>query len=148
MFVFIVLGVIIIDQLSKYIVLSNMTQLQSIPIIPQVFHLTYIQNPGAAFGVLAHRTSFFIVITILMIIGISIFYFRIERQNYFLRVGLALQVGGAVGNLIDRVRLGKVVDFLDFRVWPIFNLADSAIVIGVALICWEIIKSEKKEKEI
>jgi len=142
----VVLTVLVIDQLSKFVVRSTMTELQSIPLIPHVFHLTYVENPGAAFSMLAHHTSFFIVVTAIAVMISVYFYFKVNSQRYLLRIGIALQLGGSLGNLIDRVRIGRVVDFFDFRIWPVFNIADSAIVVGVALICWELLKPAPKEQ--
>lgn len=132
--------VLLLDQGIKYLVQTQMAVGQSIPVWPQVFHLTYVENPGAAFGLLANQTTFFIVITCLVIIGIIVFYHRLAHSSRWLRLGLALQLGGAVGNLIDRLRFGFVIDFFDFRIWPVFNIADMAIVTGVALLCLELLR--------
>lgn len=136
------LMVVIIDQVSKYLVQKNMAEMESIPIILNVFHLTYINNPGAAFSMLVGKTPFFIVVTLLAALVAIYFYYRVDRKKTLLRLGIALALGGAVGNLIDRIRFGKVIDFFDFRIWPVFNVADCAIVIGVALICWELLKDD------
>jgi signal peptidase II len=120
-----------------------MAELESIPLIRGVFHLTYILNPGAAFGMLAYKTVFFIVMTIVVIGGIMIYNHRLVGERLVLRIALGLQVGGAIGNLIDRVRSGYVVDFLDFRVFPIFNFADTAITVGVGLLILEILRQDK-----
>lgn len=140
-------AIILLDQVSKYLVRAMMVPGESIPLIPKVFHLTYVQNPGAAFGMFAHRTTFFIIIAVAVILFILAFFQRVGQDQKLLRVGLALQLGGAVGNLIDRVRLGHVTDFFDFRVWPVFNVADMAIVVGVAILCWEIIRTSPEEKK-
>ncbi len=130
MMIAIAAAILILDQLTKYLVLRTMELEQSIPIISGVFHLTFVRNPGAAFSMLANQTKFFIAVTV-VVIGLLIWYSRqLRGDSGWARVALGLQLGGAVGNLIDRVRWGSVVDFLDFRVWPIFNVADSAIVTG------------------
>lgn len=129
------LAVFILDQASKYLIMANMTLGQSIPVITDIFHITYIRNPGAAFGLMAHRTSFFIAVSILVVLGIIFFYKKYGgKVKGTLPVTLGLIAGGAMGNLADRVRFGEVIDFLDFRIWPVFNLADSAIVIGAGLL--------------
>ena len=143
--VLIALLVLVLDQASKYAVKSAMELNQSIPLIPRVFHLTYIQNPGAAFGLLANRTSFFIWITFLVVALILVFYRQIPGDRRWTRLALAMMLGGAVGNLIDRLRAGSVVDFLDFRFWPVFNLADSAIVVGMGLLAWQLLRSGQAE---
>ena len=137
------LGTLIVDQVSKYIVRSNMAELESIPLIRDVFHLTYVLNPGAAFGMLAYKTVFFIVMAIVVIGGVIIYNHRLDGERLVLRIALGLQVGGAIGNLIDRVRFAHVVDFLDFRVFPVFNFADTAITVGVGLLILEILRQEK-----
>lgn len=138
------LAVVILDQFSKYIVVENMALGESIPIIEEVFHLTYILNPGAAFGMFAHNRLFFIAIAVI-VIGIIIWTRReILASPWEVKAGCGLFLGGAIGNLIDRARQGLVIDFFDFRIWPIFNIADIAICIGVGLIIWNLLKTELK----
>lgn len=134
----IVLLTLIVDQSSKAIVRYLMVEGQSLPVIPHVFHLTYIRNPGAAFGLFAHQTAFFIAATLVVITLVLVAARRIPEDRWLLKISMGLILGGAVGNLIDRLRSGLVVDFLDFRVWPVFNLADSAIVIGACLLVLEV----------
>jgi len=139
-FLLIALFVVAADQLSKFFVILHMQPNQSIPIISNVFHLTYVKNPGAAFGILAGRTGIFVFITIIAVILIVIFYKHIPEGHTLLKVALSLQLGGAVGNLIDRIRLdGYVTDFLDFRIWPVFNLADTAIFLGIGLLFLDLV---------
>ena len=130
-----VLAVVGLDQLSKYLVMNTMEVGQSISIIPNFFYITYIRNPGAAFGMLPYRTTFFILVTIIVLVFILYYYRTLPAGFGLLRFGLALQLGGALGNLIDRLRHnGDVVDFLSFNIFPpVFNIADSAIVVGVGI---------------
>lgn len=138
------LAVVILDQFSKYIVVENMALGESIPIIEEVFHLTYILNPGAAFGMFAHNRLFFIAIAVI-VIGIIIWARReILASPWEVKAGCGLFLGGAIGNLIDRAQQGLVIDFFDFRIWPVFNIADIAICIGVGLIIWNLLKTELK----
>lgn len=138
------LAVVILDQFSKYIVVENMALGESIPIIEEVFHLKYILNPGAAFGMFAHNRLFFIAIAVI-VIGIIIWARReILASPWEVKAGCGLFLGGAIGNLIDRARQGLVIDFFDFRIWPVFNIADIAICIGVGLIIWNLLKTELK----
>jgi len=138
------LAVVILDQFSKYIVMENMALGESIPIIEELFHLTYILNPGAAFGMFAHNRLFFIAIAV-VVIGIIIWARReILASPWEVKAGCGLFLGGAIGNLIDRARQGLVIDFFDFRIWPVFNIADIAICIGVGLIIWNLLKTELK----
>ena len=138
------LAVVILDQFSKYIVVENMALGESIPIIEEVFHLSYILNPGAAFGMFAHNRLFFIAIAVI-VIGIIIWARReILASPWEVKAGCGLFLGGAIGNLIDRARQGLVIDFFDFRIWPVFNIADIAICFGVGLIIWNLLKTELK----
>jgi len=138
LFIVTVMLVMIMDQVTKYYVTKNFFVTQSLPIIRNVFHITYVQNPGAAFGILKNKTLFFIIISIVIVVFILIYLKHIPSNKKLLRFGLSLQIGGALGNLIDRVKFGYVIDFLDFRVWPVFNVADMAIVFGVGILIYEI----------
>ncbi len=139
--------VLLVDLVSKYIVQANMELYQSIPVIEGVFHLTYILNPGAAFGMLPNQTVFFIIVAAVAIVAVLVFYKRIVKEAWPVQLALGMAVGGALGNLIDRIRYGKVVDFLDFRIWPVFNLADTAIVIGVGFLIWQILRRPETEQD-
>jgi signal peptidase II len=134
--------VILLDQASKALVLNTMRLYESIPVIPGFFNLTHIHNPGGAFGFLASqsavvRTFFFLVVAFLAMGLILHFYLKTPPTHPTLSAAFALIFGGAVGNLIDRLRFGKVVDFLDFYIgalhWPAFNVADSAISVGITV---------------
>lgn len=147
MFFFIITAVLLIDQGSKAAVQMLMYLGESIPVLPPVFYLTYIMNPGAAFGILPNQKVLFITTGILLITGVLVGYRKIPPEKKLLRFSLGLVLGGALGNLLDRLRFGRVVDFLDFRVWPVFNLADTAIFIGVCLLAWELLKDGSKTNE-
>lgn len=130
--------VIVFDQLTKLWVVNNFRLYESVPLIENFFAFTYVRNKGAAFGILsdtAWRIPFFIGIGLLAIVIILVFYHKTELNHRFTRYGLALILPGAVGNLIDRIRMGEVIDFLDVHWyqyhWPAFNVADSAITVGV-----------------
>ncbi len=136
-----------LDQGSKFLAASRMSFYESIPVIENIFHITLIKNYGAAFGILPHMRNFFVVMHFLVILLILFFIRQIPRRQVWLRLGLALQLAGALGNLTDRLRLGYVLDFLDFRIWPVFNVADSAIVAGVfclAIGLWRMTGREKQ----
>lgn len=126
--------VLLADQYTKLVVQQDMIVGQSIPVIDKIFHFTYVQNSGGAFGILRGRTNLFIIISIIVILFIVYFMFKEEKKDYFVKVVCSFVLGGAVSNLIDRMRLGYVVDFVDFQVWPVFNVADSAISIGMILL--------------
>ncbi|WP_258359356.1 signal peptidase II [Moorella sulfitireducens (nom. illeg.)] len=128
-----------LDQLTKYIIRANLQPNESLPVIQSIFHITHVNNPGAAFGLLAHKTPLFITVAVIVVVVILAAYLFLPPGRMGPRLALALMLGGAMGNLIDRLRFGYVVDFLDFRIWPVFNLADVAIVGGVILLCWELL---------
>lgn len=141
------MAVVVIDQWSKYYVQTHMSLGMSIPLIPSVFHLTYILNPGAAFGILENQRTFFVIIGLLMIGAVLYLYPRIPANMRLLRLGTGLMMGGAVGNVIDRIQTGYVVDFFDFRIWPVFNIADIAIVVGVSCIIYTLLFIVEKKDE-
>ena len=141
---YLVISILIFDQLAKYFVVQYVPQGSSIPIIKNIFHLTYILNRGAAFGIFKNQVYFFIITAVAAIIFILI-NLRYRRAPRF-EIALSLILSGAVGNLIDRIRLGAVIDFLDFRIWPVFNIADSAITIGAILLAYSILIQKSKCK--
>lgn len=112
------------------------------PVWPGVFHLSYVQNPGAAFGLLKNQTGLFVTVTAVVVLAILFYAGRLEPHMALLGWAMTLVLGGAVGNLIDRLRFGYVVDFLDFRVFPVFNVADMAIVSGTGLLFLYLLRSE------
>ncbi|MDD4321716.1 MAG: signal peptidase II, partial [Acidaminococcaceae bacterium] len=114
--VMVVFWVVLIDQLTKYLIVSTMTEGMSIPIIDQVFHLTLVLNPGAAFGMLEHNREFFIVMAIVVLLAVVFMRKKIMEEPFTIQLGIALFAGGALGNLIDRIQTGLVVDFFDFRI--------------------------------
>ena len=128
--------VIVVDQATKYWIQSRMAYGESSPVIREIFHITYILNPGAAFGILENKTWFFIAVALALLAGVAYLYPRMPANQPMVKLGAGLLVGGAIGNLIDRVRIGYVVDFFDFRIWPIFNVADICIVCGVACLAY------------
>ncbi len=139
--------VFLLDFISKALVRQLMPFESSLPVIRGVLYLTHVGNPGAAFGLLANQTGFFVAVT-LAVVGLILYYARqVKDAGSLMHVSLGLQLGGALGNLLDRLRFGRVTDFVDFRVWPVFNLADSAIVIGVALFFWLMWRQVAAENE-
>ena len=142
-------AVVILDQATKLLVQRAFRLGESLPVLPGVFNLTYVLNPGAAFGLLAgaaaaFRGPFFIAVSVLAIAVICYYHARYARGDPLPTVGLALILGGALGNLIDRLRVGMVIDFLDFYLgayhWPAFNVADSGITVGVGLLLVEMLR--------
>ncbi|MCK5349152.1 MAG: signal peptidase II [Desulfobacula sp.] len=140
--------VILADQITKYIIKINVALYDNIIVIEKFFNITHILNPGGAFGFFASqspeiRKFIFLFVSSVVALFVLWFYKRCAEDFIFLSYGLALVFGGAIGNLIDRFRYGKVVDFLDFYMgsahWPAFNIADSAISIGMGILIYHII---------
>lgn len=135
-------SVVVADQVTKGVILDRLDLYQIIAVVPGFFNITHIQNPGGAFGFLAQqsplvRSLVFLLMSFLAVCLIFWFYRQTPPTHRFLAAGFAMIFGGAIGNLIDRIRFGRVVDFLDFYVgawhWPAFNVADSAITTGIAI---------------
>jgi signal peptidase II len=146
---------VILDQLTKLAVVSRIEFGKDIPVIPGFFNLTHVLNSGGAFGMFAQssdwvRVLFFLVFSFIAVGVILYLYVGIPETHPMLGNGLSMIFGGALGNLIDRVRMGKVVDFLDVYVgnwhWPAFNIADSAICIGVGIFVYHILFNKMPEE--
>jgi signal peptidase II len=146
-------GVFFFDQITKVYVQRTLYEYQSVEIIKDFFHITHVRNTGAAFGLLAGpanplRTTFFVVISGVAIGAILLIYRKIEDNDTLHALAFSLLLGGAAGNLVDRVWMGQVIDFLDFHWydhhWPAFNFADSAICGGIGLIFLNMIIGAKK----
>ncbi len=141
-FYFIFSLTLVFDQASKFLALKHLDQVETTPLIQNIFHLTLVHNTGIAFGFFRQHPSILLALITLSLIGLFIWGVRLSSKNTGERFALALILGGAVGNWIDRVRFGAVIDFLDFRVWPVFNIADSAITIGVTLFAWTLFRKK------
>ncbi|MBM3249244.1 MAG: signal peptidase II [Candidatus Omnitrophica bacterium] len=138
----IVFCVLSLDCLTKFIAQRNLSLNDSIPVVKNIFHLTLVHNRGAAFGILKNQLPLFIVTSLFAVILIA-FSLKEKKGSLLYCTALSLILAGALGNLIDRLTLGYVVDFLDFRIWPVFNVADSAITIGAVLLALSILKTKK-----
>jgi signal peptidase II len=152
-FTIVSLVVLVVDQVTKLYVDRTMQLYQSIPVIDGLFSITYLRNKGAAFSFLADaswRLPFFIGISLVASVVILSVFLRLRPDQRFTALCLSLIFSGAVGNLIDRVRLGEVIDFLDVywrtHHWPAFNVADSAICVGVFLLSIDMIREEQRQK--
>ena len=124
--------VVLLDQATKYYVVTHFALGESVPVINNVFHWTFILNRGAAFGMLPQARWFFVLAAVALFIAFMAYHRQLKRQPAAFYYGCVAMLAGAVGNLIDRIRQGLVIDFFDFRIWPVFNVADVAIVLGVA----------------
>jgi signal peptidase II len=154
-FYLIALGIILLDRATKLAIIQTLRLGQGIPVIPGFFDIVFVLNPGAAFGLLATlsdevRNPLFIFISILAVVLIVFYHTRYLRSHRLVSVALGLVLGGAVGNLIDRLRYGMVVDFLDVHAgpyhWPAFNVADSAISVGVSLMILDMLLDWRRER--
>ena len=132
-------AVIILDQYSKYIISTHMEMYESFNFIKYILNITYITNPGASFGILKdHRWIFMVLSSVALVMMAAVIVYLVKKNNYILlQVALAMMFGGGVGNMIDRVFRGEVVDFLEFAFvkFAVFNVADSFISIGSVLFC-------------
>ena len=126
--------VIFLDQLTKFFIKQNFQLNESIPIIKNAFHLTYTTNTGSAFGLFKGFNLFFVLFSIAVIIVIFYYLKKIVKNQKLMQFSIGLLLGGTIGNLIDRIAYGSVIDFIDFRVWPVFNVADSAVTISIILL--------------
>ncbi|KKY02422.1 lipoprotein signal peptidase [Paraclostridium benzoelyticum] len=140
MYILIILGLIGLDQISKFLAVKYLVNIGSIPIIKDIFHLTYVENRGAAFGMFQNNQMVFVVVALIACI-FGLYYLYKKQLNLLGKSAIILIIAGAIGNLIDRVKLGFVVDYFDFRiVWNyVFNVADVFVVIGTILLCIYII---------
>lgn len=129
---------VFLDQLTKIYFSRILNVGQTIPVIKNIFHLSLVYNSGAAFGVFQGKIFLFIIISV-----VAIYLIALNIKHKPINYSWILVLSGAVGNLIDRARLGYVIDFLDFRVWPVFNIADSCITIGMIILVFSMFKSQK-----
>ncbi len=144
---------VLADQVSKTIVVRTMSLYESVPIIQNFFHFTYITNDGMAFGI-NFPFGYFIFTTVSILLTAFLFWYlwSVRNHSIIIRLGIGLIIAGAIGNLIDRIFLGEVIDFLDFMIgdfhWYVFNLADSYVTVGMGLVLFDSIVLEKKREKI
>lgn len=150
--IFIVIMILIGDQVTKWIVVTQMKIGDSFSVIPNFLYFTSHRNNGAAWGILSGRMSFFYIVTVIIIIALIYFYIKEAKNHLFMQIAISLLFAGAIGNFIDRIINGEVVDFIDTVIFgydfPIFNLADSSLTIGVILLLFVLLKDIKKENEV
>lgn len=140
----IVLGLCAIDQMSKYYIVANITLNSAIDVIPGFFRITYVQNFGAGFSILQNQNTLFLIITPIAVIFLIYLLVKTKKEDIISRCGLLLMIAGALGNFVDRIVNVYVVDFLDFVIFgydfPVFNIADSYLTIGVVIFIIAILK--------
>ncbi len=139
--------VIMLDQSTKYLIRQNMVLGQSILEWSPV-QLTFIMNSGGLFGLFQRQTLFLIIGALVGIAALFVYYRHYDSPPLLIRIALGMMIGGAIGNFVDRLRFGSVVDFIDARFWPVFNLADASIDIGILILVWVLLTSREKKKTI
>lgn len=138
--------IFLLDRISKALALKLLIPNQPFPVIKNFFYLTLVYNRGAAFGIFKGKIIFFILVTILAAVLIYINLRKHKsKNNYSYNIALVLILAGGLGNLIDRIFYGHVIDFLDFRFWPVFNVADSAITVGAFILGWSLFFRQKNK---
>lgn len=151
------LSVLVLDQTTKHLVTSTLTLYASVPVIPGLFHITVVTNRGALFGMLhdlpdPYRAALFTAVPIIAVGLMLVFQYHAAATETLTQTGLSLILGGALGNLIDRVRLGYVIDFLDVFIgshhWPAFNVADSSICVGVGLLLVDALARGRRRRRV
>ncbi len=143
-FYLLVVLLVVLDQATKILALHHLAPLDTLPILPNVFHLTLVQNRGIAFGFFRNSGMALFAVISLSLSALFVMSFYLKKFSRFGILSLAFILGGACGNWLDRLRLGYVVDFLDFRIWPVFNLADTAISLGVGIYILQLMLDPKK----
>lgn len=140
--------IIILDQISKYLALKYLTQVSTIPLLTDIFHLTFRKNTGAAFSILRDNVNLLIGMTGVVIILMGYVFYRLvkDKNHWMMLLSISFMFGGAIGNFIDRVRLSYVVDYFDFRLinFAVFNVADSFIVVGAIVMGIYVIFIDRK----
>lgn len=154
--IFVILAAVAADQLTKQLVLQFLDRNESLVVIPKLFRFTYVENRGAAFGMLDEHRWVFMVVSTVAIVLLLFYMFKFSEKSKLLRAGLSLIIGGGIGNMIDRVAYGYVVDFIDFYAFPevwmwVFNVADACVCVGAGVVALyliiDIVKESKKLKE-
>lgn len=138
------------DQVSKYLVLTRLSLGESwnpVTSLERYIAATHVINPGAAFGLFPDQGSLFAVIAVVVVAAILIYYRYLPAHSWLVRLSLGLQLGGALGNLADRLQHGYVVDFIDLKIWPVFNLADVAIVSGVGILAYFLLQEPEEHEQ-
>lgn len=152
----VILGIVGVDQLSKWIVVQNLPLGESYEWIRKVLHFTYVRNEGAAFGILSNHRWVFLAFSSVAIVALGVYLFRFCKQNWAIKISLAFLIGGGIGNMIDRIALGYVVDFIELpflwlpvldQYFPIFNIADSFVTVGVVVLAISLIRETIREEK-
>ena len=134
---------LVVDQISKRAVMTSLRPGESwnpVAALERWVSLTYVTNTGAAFGLFPDYGAVFMVVAVVVIAAIILYYRHLPGEQWLIQASLGLQLGGALGNLLDRLRHGHVIDFIDFKVWPVFNVADSSVFVGVVILAFYLLR--------
>lgn len=138
-----------LDQVSKYLAVTHLAKIETFPVIENVLHFTYVENRGAAFGMLSNHRWVFMIASVVGIIALILWLILSKTKNRWMQCAIALVIGGGIGNMIDRVRLEYVIDFIDCRFidFYVFNVADSCVCVGCAMVVLAVIIDEVRERK-
>ncbi|PCF52247.1 signal peptidase II [Staphylococcus delphini] len=149
---FIALIILIGDQLTKFIIRTQMTIGESFAVLPKFLYITSHRNNGAAWGILSGKMTFFYIITVIILVALIVFYIKEAKNHMLMQIAISLLFSGALGNFIDRVSSGEVVDFIDTVIFgydfPIFNIADASLTIGVILLIIVLLKDQNQKGKV
>ncbi|MTV22819.1 signal peptidase II [Staphylococcus delphini] len=149
---FITLIILIGDQLTKFIIRTQMTIGESFAVLPKFLYITSHRNNGAAWGILSGKMTFFYIITVIILVALIVFYIKEAKNHMLMQIAISLLFSGALGNFIDRVSSGEVVDFIDTVIFgydfPIFNIADASLTIGVILLIIVLLKDQNQKGKV
>ncbi|HEC2157753.1 signal peptidase II [Staphylococcus delphini] len=149
---FIALTILIGDQLTKFIIRTQMTIGESFAVLPKFLYITSHRNNGAAWGILSGKMTFFYIITVIILVALIVFYIKEAKNHMLMQIAISLLFSGALGNFIDRVSSGEVVDFIDTVIFgydfPIFNIADASLTIGVILLIIVLLKDQNQKGKV
>ncbi|WP_086429113.1 signal peptidase II [Staphylococcus cornubiensis] len=150
--VFIALIILIGDQLTKFIIRTQMSIGESFAVIPKLLYITSHRNNGAAWGILSGKMTFFYIITVVILVALIVFFIKEAKHNMLMQIAISMLFSGALGNFIDRVSSGEVVDFIDTVIFgydfPIFNIADASLTIGVILLIIVLLKDQNQKGKV
>ena len=134
---------LVVDRISKWVVMDSLRPGESwnpVAALERWVSLTYVTNTGAAFGLFPDYGVVFMVVAVVVIAAIILYYRHLPGDQWLIQASLGLQLGGTLGNLVDRLRYGHVIDFIDFKVWPVFNVADSSVFVGAVILAFYILR--------
>lgn len=140
----VIAGSVLLDQLTKWLAVVYLQGAPSFPIWQDVLHFTFVKNEGAAFGMLSNHRWVFMVVSTVAIVGLSVYLFAFCKESRWVKISLAMIIGGGIGNMIDRVALGYVVDFIDFTLidFAVFNVADSFVTVGAGILIFILLREQ------